>query len=380
MKKSVVLLLLACAVLILTGSATRQTYGPGRRSDPLESRRAIAMVFAGDIMAHDVNYTRRPYSHIYESVRDVLWEADLSFANLEFVFDPDRPASGYPNFNAPVEFAQAAIDGGFNVFSLANNHSFDLGRESIEKSLSVIAAKSSEHRIFFNGVNASPEGYLLPEYFEFQGVRIGFLAVTSFLNKLLTDKHVNVVPFYDPEAEDALVRRIEEAAKRADLFIVSYHGGAEYRRDPLEQKRRLFYRMVDAGADIIWGHHPHVSQPWETVHTREGSKLILYSTGNFISGQTWNVSPYRSAGERDGTGESALYSVEAEIVEGNAVIRRVSALPIFNYKHRTQGMVTRRFDQIGLVEMDSDWELYYRHQLEKLSTSLYDRSSWGFER
>ena len=380
MKRSVVLLLLASAVLILTGSATLPNYGSWRRNDDLEGNRQITMVFAGDVMAHDVNYTRRPYSHIYESVRDILWDADLSFANLEFVFDPDRPASGYPNFNAPVGFAQAAIEGGFNVFSLANNHTFDLGLESVEKSLSVIEAKSSEHKIFFNGISATPEGYLNPVYFDVHGIRVGFLAVTSFLNKLLTDRHVNVVPFYDAEAEDVLVQRIRVEAAQADLFIVSYHGGREYRRDPIEEKQRLFMRMVDAGADIVWGHHPHVAQPWETIHTRQGSKLVLYSTGNFISGQTWTASPYRSAEERDGTGESALYTVEAEIVDGEAVVKRVSASPFFNYRHPTHGMVVRGFDGIDLVEMDSDWKLYYANQLRKLTLSLYDRSSWGFER
>ena len=331
-------------------------------------------------MAHDVNYTRRPYSNIYAGIRDLLWEADLSFTNLEFVFDPETPASGYPNFNAPVGFAQAAIEGGFNVFSLANNHSFDLGLDSMKNSLSVITAKSADHKIFYNGANPSLDGYLKPVFFEIDGIRVGFLAVTSFLNKLIEDRHVNVVPFYDPETEELLIERIGEESGKVDLFIVSYHGGIEYLREPVDAKRELFMKMIEAGADVVWGHHPHVIQPWETVHTRRGNKLILYSTGNLISGQTWRVTPEKGADERDGTGESALFAVNAVIEDGNTVVRRVEALPIFNYRHDTQGMVVRRFDEISEVEMSADWELYYSDQRVKLAVSLYDRSSWGFER
>jgi poly-gamma-glutamate synthesis protein (capsule biosynthesis protein) len=340
----------------------------------------ISMIFAGDIMAHDVNYSRTPYTPIYEGIRDLVWNADLSFANLEFVFDPGKDPSSYPYFNAPVEYVEAAVDGGFNVFSLANNHSFDLGNESVLESLVEIEELSNSHRIYFNGIFATDDDRFAPTFFEVMGVRVGFLAVTSFLNRLETSDHINIVPFYNESEIDGFVERLTDETAKADLFILSYHGGIEYKQEPAQWKRTLFRKFVDAGVDIVWGHHPHVVQPWEIIGAPDGRKLILYSTGNLISGQTWRSGPNEENSERNGTGESALFTLDVVVDGGMTSASRVTVVPIFNHRDAEDGMVIKQFEAMAGMEISDEWALYYKDRLSDLETRLVDGSSWSFIR
>ena len=375
-------LLLAIVVVVTSGSAVSGRYEAGFRLPRTEYSTAttLTMVFAGDIMAHEVNYIREPYDPIYQGIRDLIWDADFSFANLEFVFDPDKPPRSYPYFNAPVDYVEAAVRGGFNVFSLANNHSLDMGRESIVYTRAEMDNLSKGHRLYYSGTCTTPEERFKPCFFEAAGVRIGYLAVTSFLNTHVDDEYVNVVPYYEKEAVDAFIDRLSEETAKSDLFILSYHGGVEYSREPVEWKRELFRRFIDAGVDIVWGHHPHVVQQWETHVTPGGEKLILYSTGNLISGQSWTAGPDGGSRDRDGTGESALFSVEIVIRDNGVTAQRVKAVPIFNYRDPDAGMVVKRFDELSAVELSDKWALYYRDRLADLETQLFDGSSWSFDR
>ncbi len=331
-------------------------------------------------MAHDVNFNRRPYDSIYRGIKDTVWKADLSFANLEFVFDPGKEPQGYPRFNAPVDYVKAAVLGGFNVFSLANNHSLDMGADSVLKSFEAMKELSSRHRIYFNGTCEHPDERFQPLFFEVQGVKIGFLAVTSFLNRHIENQYLNVVPFYKEDAFEEFVTGLAEETGKADVFILSYHGGVEYSRVPASWKRDLFLRCIDAGVDIVWGHHPHVVQPWETVMTPDGEKLILHSTGNLISGQTWRADPGTEDAGKYGTGETALFVIDLVVEAEESRVRRVNALPICNYRDPDAGMIIKRFDALSTVEMGEQWAIYYDNRLRELETFLVDTSSWNFER
>ena len=91
----------------------------------------ITLLFAGDIMAHSVNYYITTYEKIWRDVRDVISEQDLAFANIEAPIDTTRSASSYPNFNMTQKYVQAAVDAGFDVFSLCNNHTNDQYKSGI---------------------------------------------------------------------------------------------------------------------------------------------------------------------------------------------------------------------------------------------------------
>ena len=381
-KRVLYLLCLILIVLITNGSSIDEVFPkvtevPGVGGSEIKS---FTLAFAGDIMAHDVNYNRKPYNPIYDGIQDLVWEADLSFANLEFVFDPKKPPRSYPYFNAPPDYVKAAILGGFNVFSLANNHSLDMGTASIFETIEAIEDFAGTHRLYYNGICKEGEERLDPLFFEVGGVKFGFLAVTSFLNRHINSEYINVVPFYDDEAIEDFVVKLKAETKSAEVFILSYHGGVEYSRQPSPWKQDLFKRFIDAGVDIVWGHHPHVVQPWETVVTPHGEKLILYSCGNLISGQTWTSGPQAENPERNGTGESALFMVELLVQEDNVTARRIHAVPVCNYRDLDAGMVVKLFDSLSNIDMSDDWAVYYRDRFRELETYLVDVSPWLFVR
>ena len=92
----------------------------------------LRLLFAGDIMAHTQNFAMKDYSLIWDDVRDMVQDADYSFANLEAPVDKSKPFESYPTFNMQPSYPAAALDAGFNLISLANNHSNDQGSQGIK--------------------------------------------------------------------------------------------------------------------------------------------------------------------------------------------------------------------------------------------------------
>ena len=114
-----------------------------------EAPRELRLTFVGDIMGHNVNYQMKDFHNIYQGLRDVIAADNLTFANLEFPLDPFRPQSGYPSFNGTVAYLSAAIDSGFNLFSLANNHAFDWGEEGISQTIRALESARAHSSVPF---------------------------------------------------------------------------------------------------------------------------------------------------------------------------------------------------------------------------------------
>ena len=116
----------------------------------------INLLFAGDIMAHSVNYYITSYEKIWRDVKHLISEPDLAFANIEAPIDTTRSASSYPSFNMTQKYVQAAVDAGFDVFSLCNNHTNDQYKNGILETIKTTQAitqntlEQSNHQIYFH--------------------------------------------------------------------------------------------------------------------------------------------------------------------------------------------------------------------------------------
>lgn len=207
----------------------------------------------------------------------ILSAADLTFGNLEGVLvDGGEPGKKCSNpdtcylFRSPTRYAEHFRDAGFDVLSLANNHARDFGEEGRTSTMEAIAAAGMLH--------SGREGDFAS--LERKGLRIAVLAyaVTKNSNLLL-----------DYELAERTVR---EHAASHDIVIVSFHGGAEgqdathlafdeeeYYGEPRGDVVRFSRMVVDAGADLVIGHGPHVVRGMETYKGR----LIAYSLGNFAT-------------------------------------------------------------------------------------------------
>ncbi|MDJ0701634.1 MAG: CapA family protein [Woeseiaceae bacterium] len=249
---------------------------------PPEKRKIkLSIAAVGDMMLG----TDFPENHLPDddgvsflaAVTPALAAADIAFGNLEGVLvDGGEPAKKCSNpsacylFRSPTHYAAYFRDAGFDVLSLANNHARDFGEEGRSSTMAALAAVDIHH--------SGREGDFAS--FEAKGLRIAVLAyaVTKESNMML-----------DYDLAEATVR---EFAASHDVVIVTFHGGAEgvdavnlpfaeeeYYGEPRGDVVLFARRMVDAGADLLLGHGPHVVRAMENYKDR----LIAYSLGNFAT-------------------------------------------------------------------------------------------------
>jgi hypothetical protein len=339
----------------------------------LPGLRPLTLTFSGDIMAHDVNIFRSSQKNVYTAIKPLLAAADLNFANFETTLDEDIDQQGYPRFNVHRAYAAAAVEAGFNVFSLANNHMADHGPAGVAASRAAWADLAGSYpSLRYSGFKDEADEPAVLSFNE-KGYRIAFIALTEFVNWAETgdigQNQINIVNFRDDIAVSRLLVTLKAARQEHDLLIVSYHGGTEYVTALEPEKNRFLKRLIDeGGADIVWAHHPHVLQPWEYYK----GKLIINSAGNLISGQIWRLNSSDYAAERAYTGDSALFWVE--ITGKKKTLRLETAVfPLSNYKHPRYGMVIIRLDRLNaeaLPDMPVDWLFYYSRRLQQLQPLL----------
>ena len=250
-------------------------------------RSPLVLSFVGDIMHHELNAEMSDYDRLYDSVRGLLQVDDLSFANIEFPIDPAREPAGYPIFNGSVAYLEAAVRAGFDVLSLANNHSFDLGPEGVAATRAVVSDLARRADVYASGLRSDRRMPIEITGIEHRNWRIGFVSVTSFSNVAGSSPYINLVNYFDQDVRGDFLASVGRWSDEYDLLVVSVHAGAEYVSTPAAHKARFLREVSDAGAHIVWSHHPHVLQPWEQ---RDG-RVIIYSAGNFISAQRRYQSP-----------------------------------------------------------------------------------------
>jgi len=205
----------------------------------------------------------------------LLSSADIAFVNLEAPFsDRGRPVEKGMVFKAEPEMIEALRVAGIDVVSTANNHARDCGSYGVGFTLDWLAK---------NGIAAVGTGHTAEEahqgaVIERNGHRYGFLAYTyDQSNGNHTDQDDRIA-MLDPERMAADVANLRS---RSDAVIVSMHAGVEYQKQPNSEQRRFAHAAIDAGASVVAGAHPHVTQPVESY--RDG--VIFYSLGNLVFDQ-----------------------------------------------------------------------------------------------
>jgi len=318
-------------------------------------------------MGHDVNYRTEDFRDIYRGVRDVLRAADLTFANMEFPLDPSRPPYGYPSFNGTPAYLAAAVDSGISLFSLANNHAFDGGEEGIFQTIRALekARVQSARPFAYSGTRGNLHRPFRAETLIVKGIRVGFIAVAQFLNEPDQGRYVHVVDYSNPAQAEEFLAFIRNNSPLYDLFIVSYHGDREYVQLSSPLKRAFFRRILEAGAHIVVGHHPHVVQGYDLVQVHGAQRLAMYSMGNFISGMTWMLSPARLQGMAAATGEAYILAVDVRCGAGGCSVVQTEPIPIANYMNDSFQMVVARMSDLadGTVKLSPEWRAYYEERL-----------------
>ena len=259
------------------------------KSSLKDSQQTVVLMGVGDLMLGS-NY---PSTHllppnggkdILEEVKPVLKRADITFGNLEGVIMTDKgtpkqcknPAYCYV-FKSPDSYIQNFVDAGFDLLSVANNHTGDFGEKGREHTARVLQLASMK----FAGHQTHP--YTI---FERNGIRYGFCAFAP---------NMGTVSLLKIEEAVLLIKMLNDSC---DIVIVSMHAGAEGSKfNHITRKNEIFvgenrgnpysfaHRAIDAGADIVWGHGPHVVRAVDLYKDR----FIAYSLGNFATYGTINI-------------------------------------------------------------------------------------------
>ena len=187
---------------------------------------------------------------------------------------------GYPRFNGPQAFGDAMVGYGFNLVSLANNHSLDMDQVGVENSLAYWKSKTN---VVTSGVYESQaEREAIPVH-EVNGIKYAFFSWTYGMNGLEPPAGKEYqVACYDGY-EDEMVNQIKAAKQKADVVIVAMHWGTEYVLEATEEQQRVAQEVADAGADIIIGNHPHVIGPVQWLNDHK--TICFYALGNLVAAQ-----------------------------------------------------------------------------------------------
>ena len=317
----------------------------------------ITLLFGGDIMAHSVNYQISTYSKIWRDIKDITIEPDLTFANLEAPIDTTKAASSYPNFNTTRKYVQAAIDAGFDVFSLCNNHTNDQGLTGIKETIKTAKALEEQaltenHNIYFSGLKENSTDSLTYNVINKNGWKILFLPITELLNRPTASDYINFITPDEEHRKDFIqfCRQLRQD-NPCDLFIISIHTcEPEYTRAVTDTQNQYYEDLLQAGADVIWANHAHIIKNRKIIVNSQNktTKLIMYANGNTISGQRTkpDLTSKNPNGERDNTGDGLLYKVTYKREKNGAVPYIYKAEPIYitTYINTAQEYVIKKLD------------------------------------
>ncbi len=240
------------------------------------AREPIQIVAGGDVMLDSwIEELVRTEGWHYPFVHldSILSDSDLVFANLEAPFG--RQDSAYPKtytFQVSPDLVQVLQAGNINMVSLANNHILDFGTEALKETMQLL----DKHQIKYSGAGMNLSEARRPAVFETKGKKIAVAcySLTFPVEFWATDSSGGTCfPYHTFFYKD--IRRFKA---ENDLLVISFHWGGELLTAPKEYQLDLAHRAIDAGADLILGHHPHVIQGLEVYK----GKLIAYSLGNYV--------------------------------------------------------------------------------------------------
>lgn len=270
--------------------------------DNNNSSTSISLIMAGDNLINDKLYNTAKkgdgsydFRSMYSYIKDIVKNYDLAYYNQETILGGSEiGVSSYPAFNSPYEVGDATIDAGFNLVSLATNHTLDRGEKAIINSLNYWNNKSN---VLTSGSYLSNNDRNKINIKEVNNITYTMLNYTYGTNGIKVPEGkeylVNIWPCTGnnpdndtkyQEYKKTVKEDIERVRDKVDLLIVAMHFGVEYTHVPTNYQIDMAEFLSSLGVDIIIGTHPHVIMPITYIN----DTLVIYSLGNFLSAQDTN--------------------------------------------------------------------------------------------
>lgn len=336
-----------------------------KKEEPKTSKLSLVMV--GDALLHSSLYKdgykngKYDFSSQLEYIKPIIQNYDLAFYNQESILGgTELGLSDYPTFNSPQEFGDSMIDAGFNLVSLANNHTLDRGEKAVLNSCNYWKNKD----VLTAGSYSSKEEAEEIKIKEKNGIKYTLLAYTYGTNGIkIKEGKEYLVNLYSDEKAKADIEKVRD---KVDLLMVSMHWGTEYKTEPTETQKKQAEYLSSLGVDIIIGTHPHIIEPITYIN----DTLVIYSLGNFISAQSTN-NDYNTMVE-------LMTSVDIikEEKDGQTTIKLDNLNNELLYNYYQKGSKWTNFKVIPFSMMNANYNKDYQRLYEKYSAvvKMYDQN------
>lgn len=333
---------------------------------PVEEKKdtTIKMSVIGDIMCHNTQFkdafnsstNTYDFSYVFSEIAPYFENNDLNIGNLETTFAGSGKAySGYPTFNTPEALATDLKELGINVLSTANNHCMDTGNKGLVNTLDVLDSAGIEHMGTYRTEEES-NNILIKNV---NGIKIAFLSYTYGTNGIPVPSSkpfsVNLID------KEKILKDISNAkSNNVDLICASMHWGVEYLDTPNAEQKDLANFLFTNGVDIIFGSHPHVLEKMEKVNvtTVDGKNkecFVIYSFGNFVSGQV-----------KKNTRTSIILNLSITKKADNTIsIDNINYIPIYCYTSGTS-------KKYKLIDIKKELDNYNNGSSKYINSSNYN--------
>lgn len=326
---------------------------------PAQKDRKMSIVMVGDVLIHKSVYLDAlkddgtyDFSSMFTYISPILKKYDLRYCNQESTIGgKDLGVSAYPGFNSPDEIGDELVKIGFNMVSLANNHSLDRGVSAVNYSNNYWKSKN----IIAEGTYSSKEERDNVEIHEQNGIKYAFLSYTIFSNNtnIPNDYIINI---YSNERAQQDVSKAKELG--AEVIIVAMHWGTEYTNEETSSQHEIATYLSNLGVNLVIGSHPHVVEPITYI----GDTLVIYSLGNFISNQLF-------LGVNEGTGMMAMVDIVVD-KDGKVKFENLDYELILSYMENNTSVAdnSRNFKVIPYSKLNDELLPNYKAHQEELSS------------
>jgi len=364
-----------------------------------EERYEASLIAVGDNLIHsslykdanrhanggylDFNTKKYDFKPMYKYIKEIVLSYDIGYMNQETILGGvELGLSDYPTFNSPYEVGDAMIDAGFNLVSLATNHTVDRGKNAV---LNSCEYWKKQENVLTAGSYCSEEARNEVIIAEKNNITYTMLNYTYGTNGMpvANDYLVNVWPtdlaINDPSRDtkyqgykDKVKEDIERVRDKVDILIVAMHWGVEYTHNPTEYEKDMANYLASLDVDVIIGTHPHVIQPVTWID----DTLVIYSLGNFISAQYQNYSTclnYKCT-----VGLMTSFDIE-KVVKGDDItinIKNVENELIYNYYNQNtwRDFVVIPFSNPDIAKYLPNYKnVYetYKEVVQRLDNTMY---------
>ena len=352
------------------------------KNENKEETYKLSMVMVGDNLIHssiyneanrNANYDGYDFKPMITMIKDKVKGYDLAYYNQETILGGSAIGlSDYPTFNSPYEAGDAMLDAGFNMVSLATNHTIDRGEKAVLNSCEYWNSKTD---VLTAGSYCSEEDRNEVKVMEKNDITYTMLNYTYGTNGIAIPKGkdylVNVWPMdYNADYgvgyeafKETVKEDVERVRDKVDVLIVAMHWGVEYTHTPTKYQKDAAEFLASLGVDIVIGTHPHVVQPVEWID----DTIVFYSLGNFISAQEQTDNYNKMVG--------LMSSLDiTKTVKGDDVDIKIDN--INNELIYTRHIGYRQFKVIPFSEMDSTYLSNYEEIYNKYSevVKMYDET------